>query len=202
VTAGDNMATTILDISRELKSTLVAVGEPPPGKDRPEIFRTVLTPLLAATSAPVLYVPPSSGERADLRRILLILHAPYPASELIDAAVPLARRSHAELMILALPSAMPLICDGTSDNSVLAFRPFDPTTWLERQCTGHGLRVRTVDVARSPAESVVERASSLDADLIVAGTGLADVRVGWRRRRLLDLVAPRLPCPVLFNRCA
>ena len=202
VTAGDNMASTILDISRELKITLLAVGEPPPGKDRPEVFRKVLTPLLAATSAPVLYVPPSSGERHELRRILLILHAPYPASELIDAAVPLARRSHAELMILALPSAMPLICDRTSESSVLAFRPFDPTTWLERECARHGLRVRTVDVARSPAESVVERASTLDVDLIVAGAGLADVRVGWRRRRLLDLVAPRLPCPVLFNRCA
>lgn len=203
VTAGDDMASTILEISRELKITLLAVGEPPSGKDRPEILRKVLTPLLASAAAPVLYVPPASrGVRDDLRRILLVLHAPYPASDLIDAAVPLARRSHAELMILALPSAMPLISDEVSSGSPLAFRPFDPASWLERECTRHGLRVRTVDVAQSAAESVVERATSLEADLIVAGTGLAEVRVGWRRKRLLELVAQRLPCPVLFNRCA
>jgi len=203
VTAGDDVATTILDLSRELKITLLALGEPPKEQDRAGLLRNVLTRLLVAGSSSILYVPPSSrGARADLRRILLVLHAPYPAFDLLDAAVPLARRSHAELMILALPSATPLVSDHIAAGSSLSLSPFDPTAWLEREFARHGLRIRTVDGARSPAESVIERASTLNADLIVAGTGLADVRVGWRRRRLLDLVAPRLSCPVLFGRSA
>lgn len=202
VTAGDNMATTILDLSRELKITLLAIGEPPAGKDRAGDLRKVLSQLLVAGSAPILYVPPASrGTRDDLRRILVVLHAPYPASDVLDAAAPLARRSHAELMVLALPSARPLISDQAAGTS-LAFSPFDPTAWLEREYARRGLRVRRVEGDQSPAECVVERASTLDADLVVAGAGLADVRIGWRRRRLLDLVAPRLSCPVLFSRCA
>jgi len=122
--------------------------------------------------------------------------------DLLDAAVPLARRSHAELLILALPSATPLVCDAASGSSPLSFSPFDPAAWLERECSRRGLRVRRVDGGRSPAESLVERAETLKADLVVAGTGLADLRVGWLRRRLLDLVAPRLSCPLLFGRCA
>jgi nucleotide-binding universal stress UspA family protein len=203
VTAGDDMATTILDLSRELKITLLALGEPPPGRDRPERLRKVLAQLLVAGSAPILYVPPASrGTRDDLRRILMVLHAPYPAFDLLDAVVPLARRSHAELLILALPSATPLVSDEASGGSALSFAPFDPAAWLQRECARQGLRVRTVASAQSPAESVVERAAALNADLVVAGTGLADVRVGWWRRRLLDLVAPRLSCPLLFSRCA
>jgi universal stress protein family protein len=193
VSAGDDMATTILDLSRELKVTLLALGEP----------RKVLTQLLVAGSTPILYVPPASrGARDDLRRILLVLHAPYPASDLLEAAVPLARRSHAELMILALPSAAPLIPDGIAGARALEFSPFDPAAWLERECARRGFRARRVDAVRSPAESVLERASALEADLVVAGAGLVDVRVGWRRRRFLDLVAPRLTCPLLFSRCA
>ena len=203
VTAGDEMATTILDLSRELKITLLALGEPPPGKHQPGLLRKVLNQLLVAGSAPILYVPPASrGTSDELRRILLLLHAPYPARDLLDAAVPLARRNHAELLILALPSATPFIPDEIAGNSALSFAPFDSPAWLERECARRGLRVRRVDGDLSPAECIVERAASLQADLVIAGTGLADLRVGWRRRRLLDLVAPRLPCPMLFGRCA
>jgi len=203
VAAGDDMASTILDLSRELKITLLALGEPPPGKERPEALRKVLTRLLAAGSAPVLYVPPASrGTRDDLRRILLVLHAPYPATDLVDTAIPLARRSHAELMILALPSATPLIPDEAARGFPFAFAPFDAAAWLEREFARRGFRARRVEGFGSPSESVVERASTLEADLVVAGAGLADVRIGWLRRRLLDLVAPRLSCPLLFSRCA
>ena len=202
VTAGDNMTTTILDLSRELRITLLAIGDPPPGNSRAGELRKVLSRLLLAGSAPILYVPPASrGARDDLRRILVVLHAPYPAADVLEAAVPLARRSHAELMILALPSARPLISDQVAGTSV-AFSPFDAVAWLEREAARRGARVRRVDADLSPAECVVERASTLNADLVVAGAGLADLRIGWRRRRLLDLVAPRLSCPVLFSRCA
>jgi hypothetical protein len=202
VAAGDDMATTILDLSRELKSTLLAIGEPPPGKENPRLHRKVLERLLIAGRTPVLYVPTGSrGTRDDLRRILVVLHAPYPASDLLEAAIPLARRSHAELLILALPSARPLLSDDIAV-ATPAFSPFDALLWMERECTRRGLRFRRVDSDQSPAESVVERAVTLEADLILAGTGLADVRIGWRRRRLLDLVTPRLSCPLLFSRCA
>lgn len=202
VAAGDHMATTILDLSRELRITLLAIGEPPPGKGRGGELRKVLTKLLVAGSAPILYVPPASrGTRDELRRILVVLHAPYPASDVLDASVPLARRSHAELMLLTLPSARPLISDQAAGTS-MSFSPFDPSVWLEREVVRRGLRVRRVDSDRSPADCVVEQASTLDVDLVVAGAGLADLRVGWRRRRLLDLLAPRLSCPVLFSRCA
>ena len=202
VTAGDDMTTTILDLSRELRITLLAIGDPPPGKDRPKAVRKALARLLVAGSAPILYVPPASrGARDDLRRILVVLHAPYPAADVLDAAVPLARRTHAELMILALPSAKPLISDQVAGTSA-AFSPFDPIAWLEREISRHGVRARRVDADQSAAECIVERASTLNADLVVAGAGVADVRIGWRRRRLIDLVAPRLTCPVLFSRCA
>jgi hypothetical protein len=202
VAAGDDMASTILDVSRELKSTLVAIGDPPPGKEQPGLHRKVLGQLLVAGRAPVLYVPSGSrGTRDDVRRILVILHAPYPASDLLEAAAPLARRTHAELLILALPSARPLLSDDIVGSSP-AFSPFDAVLWVEKECTRRGLRFRRVDSGRNPAESVVERASTLDADLVLAGPGLADVRLGWRRKRLLDLIAPRLSCPLLFSRCA
>jgi hypothetical protein len=202
VAAGDDMATTILDLSRELKCTLVAIGAPPAGRDHAQLHRKVLDRLLVAGRTRVLYVPTASqGARDDLRRILVVLHAPYPASDLLEAAGPLARRTHAELLILALPSARPLLSDEIAGSST-AFSPFDPLLWMERECTRRGLRFRRVDSDRSPADSVVERASTLEADLVLAGTGLADVRIGWRRKRLLDLVSPRLSCPLLFSRCA
>lgn len=202
VAAGDDMATTILDLSRELKSTLVAIGDVPAGRPHLQLHRKVLGQLLVAGRTPVLYVPAGSrGARDDLRRILVVLHAPYPASDLVEAVAPLARRTHAELLILALPSARPLLSDDVA-GFAKAFSPFDPLLWMERECTRRGLRFRRVDSDRSPAESVVERASTFEADLVLAGTGLADVRIGWRRKRLLDLMAPRLPCPLLFSRCA
>lgn len=204
VTAGDDMAATILDLSRELRITLLALGEPPEETRRTGPVRKALLRILAAGQTPVLYVPSGVRDgRADLRRILLVLHAPVPPFDLLALAVPLARRSHAELMILALPSATPLIPDGESGGrSSMAFTPFDAIGWLERELTRSGCRARPVASQGSPAESVVERASALEADLVVAGGGIAELRVGWRRRRLMDLVAPRLTCPLLFSRAA
>src|SRR5262245_25037756 len=142
---------------------------------------------------PVLYVPPSAGEpRDDLRRILLVIHAPYPAFDLLERVVPVARRSHAEVMMLSLPSARPLVPDSPPgclfDRPSLAFSPFDAAAWLERECEQRGCKVRPVDGEGAPAEAIVKRAKSFSADLVIAGAGLADVRAGWWRRRLLDMV--------------
>ncbi len=206
VAAGDDMATTILDLSRELKITLLAIGEPPGERKRAELARKALARLLRMASAPVLYVPGgASGTRDQLRRILLVLHQPYPAVELADLAIPLARRHHAELMILTLPSAAPFIPDrdahpGPRPSVVLA--PFDAGAWLERECARHGFRTRPVDVEGKIADVILSRAADLEVDLVIASAGLADVRVGWRRRRILDLLFPRLPCPVLLGRSA
>lgn len=204
VATGDDMATTLLDLSRELKITLLAMGEPPRGGRRPRFIRKVLSRLLIAGSTPVLYVPPSTrGPRQDLRRILLVLHAPYPAFDLLETAVPLARRSHADVMILTLPSAEPVIPDPPSAGpSSLAFAPFDATAWLERECARRGCKARPVPKRPGGADTIVERAAELEADLVIAGASLAEVRFGWRRRRMLDAVFPRLSCPLLFGRCA
>lgn len=197
IATGDDMAATLLDLSRELQITLLAIGEPPPGDRRPRIIRRVLSKVLVAGSTPVLYVPPGvRGPRDSLRRILLVLHSPFPAYDLADAVVPLARRSHAEVMILTLPSADP-VRSGT-----LSFTPFDATAWLERECARRGCRTRLVSAGTGPAKSILERVATLEVDLVIAGVGLAELRVGWRRRRMMDLVFPRLPCPLLFGRSA
>jgi hypothetical protein len=115
VLAGDDMAATILELSRELKITLLALGEPPEEKGRGQQMREALSRLLQVSSPPVLYVPAGArGPRAQLRRILLVVHLPYPATELAGLAIPLARRNQAEVMILTLPSAVPLISDEDS----------------------------------------------------------------------------------------
>jgi nucleotide-binding universal stress UspA family protein len=206
VTASDDMATTILDLSRELKITLLALGEPPGEKSRAELIRRVLSRILAASSAPVLFVPAGAKESRDpIRRILLVLHLPYPAMDLVQLALPLARRNHAELMILTLPSAVPFIPDGPPAGlapSSLVFRPFDAGAWLERECARHGCRTRPVSADGKGAKVILERAAALEADLVVADAGLANLRVGWRRRRVLDQLFPRLSCPLLLARCA
>ena len=207
VTTGEDMAATLLSLSRELKITLVALGEPPREPRNGGIARSVLSKLLTVGSTPVLYVPSSaSGPRDDLRRILLVLHAPYPAFDLLERVVPVARRSHAEVRVLTLPSARPLIPDAApspfADRPSLAFSPFDAAAWLERECERRGCRIRRVDGDGAPAEAIVARAAAFDADLVIAGAGLAELRAGWWRRRILDLVLPRLPCPMLFARCA
>jgi len=206
VTAGDDMATTILDLSRELKITLLALGEPTGEKDRAQQVRRTLFRLLPTSTAPVLYVPAGAkGTRDRLRRILLVLHLPYPATELARLAIPLARRNQAELMILALPSASPLIPDrapGWSEAPPFNFSPFDAGAWLERECERSGCRARPVDSEGKIVDVILDRAAALDADLVVAGTGLAEVRVGWRRKKLLDLLSSRLSCPLLLGRCA
>jgi len=207
VTTGDDMAATLLSLSRELKITLLALGEPPREPRKGGIIRGVLSKLLTLGTTPVLYVPPSAKEpREDLRRILLVLHAPYPAFDLLERVVPVARRSHAEVMVLSLPSARPLVPDVSpspiADRPSLAFTPFDAAGWLERECERRGCKVRPVDGDGAPAEAIVKRAQAFGADLIIAGAGLADLRAGWWRRRILDVVLPRLPCPLLFGRCA
>jgi hypothetical protein len=206
VTAGDDMATTILDLSRELKITLLALGEPPGERRRAELVRRVLSRILAGTSSPVLYVPSGSKDARDpIRRILLVLHQPYPAMDLLRLAIPLARRNHAELMVLTLPSATPFIPDSPPSGSAppsLIFRPFDAGAWLERECARHGFRTRPVSADGKGAKIILERAAELEADLVMADAGLADLRVGWRRRKALDLLFPRFPCPLLLGRCA
>src|SRR5436190_1481925 len=158
VTAGDDMATTILDLTRELKITLLALGEPPGDKRRAELIRRVLSRVLASTSAPVLFVPAGAKERRDpIRRILLVLHQPYPAMDLVHLAIPLARRNHAELRILTLPSATPFIPDlppvGTVHPSLVC-RAFDAGAWLERECARQGYRTRAVS---SDGDGVLRR---------------------------------------------
>jgi len=207
VAGGEDMVATLLGLSRELKITLVALGEPPREPRKGGIMRAVLSKLLTVGSTPVLYVPPSaSGPRDDLRRILLVLHAPYPAFDLLERVVPVARRSHAEVRVLTLPSARPLIPDASpspiADRPSLAFSPFDAAAWLERECDRRGCKIRLVDGEGAPAEAIVARARAFDADLVIAGAGLAHLRAGWWRRRILDLVLPRLTCPMLFARCA
>jgi hypothetical protein len=207
ITTGDDMAATLLSLSRELRITLVALGEPPREPRTGGIVRAVLSKLLAVGSTPVLYVPSSAnGPRDGLRRILLVLHAPYPAFDLLERVVPVARRSHAEVMVLSLPSARPLIPDlpsnPLSDRPPLAFSPFDAAAWLERECDRRGCKVRPVDGVGAPAEAIVDRAKTFGADLVIAGAGLANLRAGWLRRRVLDVLLPRLPCPLLFGRCA
>jgi hypothetical protein len=208
VTAGDDMATTILDLTRELKITLLALGEPPGEKGRAELIRRVLARILPRSSAPVLFVPAGAKEaRESVRRILLVLHLPYPATELVELAIPLARRNHAELLILTLPSAAPFIPDrppggSLSLQSPLVLRPFDAGAWLERECARLGCRARPVSADGKGANVILERAAALEADLVVAGAGLAQLRVGWRRKKVLDLLFPRFPCPVLLGRSA
>jgi nucleotide-binding universal stress UspA family protein len=206
VAAGDDMATTILDLTRELNITLLALGEPPGELGRAELVRRVLSRILASSSAPVLFVPAGAKESRDtIRRILLVLHLPYPAMDLVDLALPLVRRTHAELMILTLPSATPFIPDAPalgSAPSSLVFRPFDAGLWLERECARHGFRTRPVSADGKGAKVILERAADLDADLVVADAGLADLRVGWRRRKVLDQLFPRFPCPLLLGRSA
>jgi hypothetical protein len=51
-------------------------------------------------------------------------------------------------------------------------------------------------------EAILGRAVALDVDLVIAGAGLAELRVGWRRKQLLDILFPRLPCPLLLGCCA
>jgi len=202
VTASDDMATTILDLSRELQITLLALGEPPGERSRAEKIRSVLSRVLIAGSAPVLYVPGTAkGARDNLRRILLVLHAPVPAMGLLALAVPLARRCHAELLILTLPSAAPLILDHATEGGA-PLPPFDAGAWIEREAARIGCRIRPLPFEGKPAEAILERAAALEVDLVIAGTGLAELRVGWRRRRLLDLLFPRMPCPLLLGRCA
>ncbi len=206
VIAGDDMATTILDLSRELKTTLLALGEPPEEKGRARHVRAALARLLQGSATPVLYVPAGARRpRAQLRRILLVLHLPYPATELAGLAIPLARRNQAELMILTLPSAAPLIPDqdsGGIGGTSLIFPPFDAGRWLERECDRNGCRTRPLGSPNKIVDDVLEKASTLEADLVVADAGLADLRVGWRRRKLIDLLFPRLSCPLLLGRCA
>jgi nucleotide-binding universal stress UspA family protein len=203
VTAGDDMARTILDLSRELKITLLALGEPGE-KARAELVRRVLSRILAASTAPVLFVPAGAREARDsIRRILLVLHLPYPATDLVDLAIPLARRTHAEILILALPSAKPFIPDcSAAAADALAFKPFDAETWLERECARHGCRTRPVSADGKGVDVILERAAALEADLVVAGAQLAELRVGWRRRKALELLFPRFPCPLLLGRPA
>ncbi len=206
VTAGEDMATTILDLTRELKITLLALGEPPGERRRAELVRRVLSRVLAGSSSPVLFVPAGSKDaREPIRRILLVLHLPYPAMDLVRLAIPLARRNHAELMILTLPSATPFIPDappaGTAQPS-LVFRPFDAGAWLERECARNGCRTRPVSADGKGPKVIVDLATALEADLVMADAGIADLRVGWRRRRALDLLFPRFPCPLLLGRCA
>jgi nucleotide-binding universal stress UspA family protein len=206
VTAGDDMATTILDLSRELKVTLLALGEPPGERRRAELVRRVLSRILAGTSSPVLFVPSGSKESRDpIRRILLVLHLPYPAMDLVRLAIPLARRNHAELMVLTLPSATPFVPDGPAWGTAqpsLVFRPFDAEAWLERECARQGCHARPVCADGKGPKVILERAADLEVDLVVADAGLADLRFGWRRKRALDLLFPRLPCPLLLGRCA
>jgi nucleotide-binding universal stress UspA family protein len=207
VATGDDMAATLISLSRELKITLLALGEPPREPRRKNLIRRALSKLLARASMPVLYVPPSaSGPRDDLRRILIVLHAPYPAYDLLERAVSVARRSHAEVSVLSLPSARPQIPDQPplrfAHRPSLAFSPFDAAAWLEKECERRGCRVRPVESDGSPAESILKRARAFGADLVIAGAGLADLRAGWWRRRILDVVLPRLCCPLLFGPCA
>lgn len=200
VATGDDMAATMLDLTRELKITLVALGEPPRGDRKPKFMRQVLAQLLRLGSTPVLYVPPAArGPRDSLRRILLVLHAPYPAHDLVETVVPLARRSHAEVTVLTLPSAEPVF---PVVPAPLAFAPFDATAWLERECARRGCKVKLLAAGGTTADAIVQRASSMEADLVIAGVGLAELRVGFWRRRLLDVMFPRLSCPLLFGRCA
>jgi hypothetical protein len=207
VTAGDDMATTILDQTRELNIPLLVLGEPSGEKQRAALVHRVLARILPASSAPVLFVPAGAKESPGaIRRILLVLHLPYPAMDLLRLTLPLARRNHAELMILTLPSAAaPLIPDapslGTTTPS-LVFRPFDAGVWLERECARYGFRARPVSSDGEGAKGILECAAALEADLVVADAGLAELRVGWRRRKLLDLVFPRFPCPLLLGRSA
>lgn len=206
VTAGDDLASTVLELGRELRITLLALGEPPEEARRPGPVRKALARILGAGQTPVLVVPAGArGSRDDLRRILLVLHAPYPAFDLLALAAPLARRSHAELLILPLPSAAPFIPDGPSwsgPSPTTAFRPFDAAGWLERELLRSGCRVRPVAASGAPARALVQRCAELEADLVIVGAGVSDLRVGWRRRRLVDLVLPRLTCPLLFSRAA
>ncbi len=207
VATGDDMAATLISLSRELKITLLALGEPPREPRRKNLIRRALSKLLARGSTPVLYVPPSASEpRDDLRRILIVLHAPYPAYDLLERVVPVARRSHAEVSVLTLPSARPLIPDSPSiafaDRPSLAFSPFDAASWMEKECERRGCKVRPLESDGAPAESILKRARAFGADLVIAGAGLADLRAGWWRRRILDVVLPRLCCPVLFGPCA
>lgn len=200
VATGDDMAATMLDLTRELKITLVALGEPPRGGRKSRFMRLVLSKLLRSGSTPVLYVPPSArGPRDSLRRILLVVHAPYPAHDLVATVVPLARRSHAEVTVLSLPSAEPVF---PVVPAPLAFAPFDATAWLERECARRGCKVKVITAGGTPAETIVQRAAAMEADLVIAGVGLAELRVGFWRRRLLDVVFPQLSCPLLFGRCA
>ena len=199
VATGDDMAATLISLSRELKITLLALGEPPREHRRKNLIRRALSRLLARGRTPVLYVPPSAGEpREDLRRILIVLHAPYPAYDLLERVVPVARRSHAEVSVLALPAARPLTPTAPS----LAFSPFDAATWLEKECARRGCKVRPLESDGAPADAILRRAKAFGADLVIAGAGLADLRAGWWRRRILDVVLPRLCCPLLFGPCA
>lgn len=200
----DEVAPTLLALGREQKATLLALGDPPRGSRKPGVVRRTLARLLAAASVPVLYVPAEANPPRDqLRRILLVLHAPYPAFDVLAAAVPIARRTHAEVLILALPSAAPLIPDAPSlGRPSLVFAPFDPISWLERECGKRGCRTRPVAGEGNPADLILRQAASLEADLVIGGPGLADLRVGWRRRRVVDLLSSRLTCPLLFSRCA
>jgi nucleotide-binding universal stress UspA family protein len=200
IATGDDMAATLLDLSRELRITLVALGEPSRERRKRGFVRQALSKLLRAGSTPVLYVPPEAREpRESLRRILVVVHSPYPALDLVEAAVPLARRSCAEVSILALPSAEPVF---PRLPSRVSYPPFDAPAWVERECSQRGCRARLVAVRGGAAETIVDRAEALQADLVIAGAGLAELRVGFWRRRLLDLVFPRLSCPLLFSRCA
>jgi hypothetical protein len=84
----------------------------------------------------------------------------------------------------------------------LLFRPFDARAWLERECAGSGCRIRPVSCDGKIGDVILDRATELQADLVMADSGLADVRVGWRKRRLLDQLFPRLTCPLLLARAA
>lgn len=206
VTAGDDLAATILDFSRELKVTLLALGEPSGERSGVDRARRTLDRLLHAGSTPVLFVPSgATGPRDRLRRILVVLHLPYPATDLARVTIPVARRTGAELTILALPSATPRVSDADASRvgrPALLVSPFDAGAWMERECVRGGCRARAAAGEGHPADAVLEQAAQLKADLVIAGSELADVRVGWRRRKLLDVLLPRLTCPVLLGRCA
>jgi nucleotide-binding universal stress UspA family protein len=108
--------------------------------------------------------------------------------------------------VLTLPSARPIVPDSIpypiADRPSLAFSPFDAAAWLQRECERRGCRIRPVDGDGSPSDAIVKRAREFGADLVIAGAGLVDLRAGWWRRRILDVVLPRLTCPLLFGRCA
>jgi hypothetical protein len=73
---------------------------------------------------------------------------------------------------------------------------------MERECARSGCRSRPLGAPGKIVDAILEQASEHEADLVVASAGLAELRVGWRRRKLIDLLFPRLSCPLLLGRCA